>query len=386
MTDVDLVIVGGGHAGHAAFAAYREAGGKGPVVLISEDEAAPYRRPPLSKGYLRGESGEDELSFDSVEFYTVGDDELLLDDSVVSLDAGTRSIRTRAGREFTYQNCILATGGEPNTLPVTGGEKVPVLRWLAQARGIRDQAQSATSAVVVGSGFVGCEVAASLAARGISVTMVSTEERPQLNRLGPDAADLITKFLTDAGVTFHGETEVVDVKDGSIVELSDGTSLLADLVVAAVGISPRVELAEQAGADIRNGRVVVDQQMRTSVAGLFAVGDVALAFNTTAGRHLVVEHWANAEQMGKVAATTATGDTAEWGDAPGFFSQIGSHTLKYKAWGDGFDQSIAVRHENGGTTIWYVKDGVTVGVLTDDADDDFTRGADLVLEGAPSPV
>lgn len=173
MTAVDLVIVGGGHAGHAAFAAYHDAGGKGPVVLVSEDSSPPYRRPPLSKGYLRGESGEDELPFEGAKFYSEGDDELLLNDSVVSLDAENRMVRTRSGREFNYQNCILATGGEPNRLPVTGGEKVPVLRWLDQAREIRDQAQSATSAVVIGSGFIGCEVAASLATRGISVTMVS---------------------------------------------------------------------------------------------------------------------------------------------------------------------------------------------------------------------
>lgn len=207
-----------------------------------------------------------------------------------------------------------------------------------------------------------------------------------MTRLGPDVADRITKVLTDAGVVFRGRTEVTEVRDNRIVGLSDGTSLMADLVVAAVGITPRSELAEQAGAETRNRRVVVDQHMRTSVPGLLAVGDVALAYNTTAGRHLVVEHWANAEQMGRVAATTATGGTAEWGDAPGFFSQIGSHTLKYKAWGDGFDQAIPVRHDNGGLTIWYIKNGVTVGVLTDDADHDFTRGGDLVLAGAPSPV
>ncbi len=381
-----LVIVGGAHAGHAAFGAYLKAGGAGPVVLISEDDTPPYRRPPLSKDFLRGESAAGALSMENDEFYTGGDNELLLNESVVSIDATSRTLRTRSGREIAYRQCILATGSAPTPLDVPGGDTAMSLRFLSQAQQLRDTAQSAASAVVIGSGFIGCEAAASLAVRGISVTMVSTEPRPQQKRLGPDAAQLISGWLTDAGVTMHHDVQVTEIEAGRIVTLSDGTELSADLVLSATGVTVRSELAEQAGAEVRDGRVVVDATMRTSVPGLLAAGDVAFAMNTAAGRHLAVEHWNAAERMGVIAGTVAAGGEDEWAQPLGFFSLIGHHMLKYAAWGDGYDQAVPVHHEDGGMTVWYTTDGVTVGVLTSEADDDLELGRTLVTTGSKPPV
>ena len=385
-TVADLVVVGGGHAGHSAFSAYLKAGGPGPVILISEDDTAPYRRPPLSKDFLRGESGSDQLAMDPADFYTGGDNELLLDDAVTSIDTAKRMLHTRSGREITYRHCILATGSAPTPLDVPGGDTATGLRFLSEARELRDAAQSATTAVVIGSGFIGCEASASLAVRGIAVTLVSTSSGPQEKRLGPDASSLISGWLEDAGVRMHHNTGVREIEAGHVVRLTDGTELAADLVLNATGVTLRAELAEQAGAEVREGRVVVDEQMRTSVPGLFAVGDVALAMNTAAGRHLAVEHWNAAERMGEVAGTVAAGGEAHWAEPLGFFSLIGHHLLKYAAWADGFDEAIPVHHEGGGLTVWYARDGVTVGVLTSEADDDLDLGRKLLLQGAPPPV
>lgn len=381
-----LVVVGGAHAGHAAFGAYLEAGGAGPVILITEDDTPPYRRPPLSKDFLRGESAADALSMDGADFYTAGDNELLLNESVTSIDATNRTLRTRSGREIAYRQCILATGSAPAPLDVPGGDTAMNLRFLSQALQLRDAAQGAASAVVIGSGFIGCEAAASLAVRGISVTMVSTDSRPQEKRLGPDAATLISGWLTDAGVTMHHDVQVTEIEAGRIVKLSDGTEVSADLVLSATGVTVRSELAERAGAEVRDGRVVVDSRMRTSLPGLLAAGDVALAMNTTAGRHLVVEHWNAAERMGAIAGTVAAGGEDEWAQPLGFFSLIGHHMLKYAAWGDGYDQAIPVHHADGGMTVWYTTDGVTVGVLTSEADDDLELGRQLVTSGSKPPV
>lgn len=381
-----LVIVGGGPTGLAALKAYRAAGASGRVVMISEDTAAPYNRPPLSKDYLRGESTEDTLPLEGQELFSEGDTELLLADSVVAIDAQARTVILRSGGVIAYQQCILATGCEPAGLDVPGGATVLRLRWLDQARELRDRAQAARSAVVIGSGFIGCEAAMSLAHRGLRVTMVTPEVAPHQRRLGEAASELVQGWLADAGVEIRTAAEVVEVGDQGIVRLSDGTVLSADLVLAAVGVEPRTELAERAGAALRDGRVMVDEHMRTSVADLLAAGDVVSAYNTGAGRHLAVEHWGEAERMGEIAGTTAAGGQDQWSNPPGFWSEIGGHTLKYAAWGDGFDQAVPVHHDDGGLTVWYVTEGVTVGVLTSEADDDYDRGQELVAAGSAPPA
>ena len=383
---VALLIVGGGPAGHAALKAYRAAGAIGRVVMVTQDTAPPYNRPPLSKDFLRGESGEDALPLEPPEFYTDGRTELRLADSVVQLDPLAYRARTRSGVEIHYGQCLLATGSEPVTLDVPGADTALLLRWLDQARQLRDAAQSARSAVVIGSGFIGCEAAASLAHRGIAVTMVAHERSPQLSRLGAAAAELITGWLEGAGVRIRREVEVSDIGAGRIVRLSDGSVLSTDLVLSAVGVRPQTALAAQAGVRMLSNRVEVDQAMRTSVPDILAAGDVAIAYNTGAGRHLAVEHWGEAERMGEIAGSTAAGGQDQWSNPPGFWSEIGDHTLKYSAWGDGFDQALPVHHDDGGLTVWYVKDGATVGVLTSEADDDYERGQELVSAGAPPPV
>jgi len=379
-----LVIIGGGPTGHAALKAYRAAGSAGRVVMISEDTAAPYNRPPLSKDFLRGESGEDALPLEPPAFYGDGDTELMLADSVVAIDPLARTVSVRSGGRIRYEQCILATGCEPAQLDVPGAGTALRLRWLDQARQLRDRAQTARSAVVIGSGFIGCEAAMSLAQRGMRVTMVSSEPAPHRRRLGVAASELITGWLERAGVEIRRETKVVDIGQGGIVRLSDGSVLATDLVLSAVGVVPRIELAEKVGADLREGRVLVDERMRTLVPDLLAAGDVVMAYNTGVHRHLAVEHWAEAERMGEIAGATAAGSRDQWSNPPGFWSEIGGHTLKYTAWGDGFDEAVPVHHENGGLTVWYLKDGATVGVLTSGADDDYDRGQALVAAGSSS--
>lgn len=380
-----LVIVGGGPTGHAAAKAYRAAGGSGRVVLISEDTAPPYNRPPLSKDFLRGESSEDELPLEPPSFYRDLHVELLLADAVTAVDQVGHTVSTRSGERISYHTCILATGCEPSRLDVPGAGRALQLRWLDQARELRERAQTARSAVVVGSGFIGCEAALSLARRGLRVTMVSPEAGPQERRLGTAASTLISGWLEGAGVEILRTSKVVDIADGT-VRLSDGAVLSTDLVLAAVGVQPRIELAEKLGARLRDGRIVVDEHMRTSVPDVLAAGDVVMAYNAGAHRHLAVEHWGEAERMGEIAGTTAAGGDDEWSNPPGFWSEIGDHTLKYAAWGDGFDEAVPVHHDNGGLTVWYLQDGATVGVLTSGADDDYDRGQELVAAGAPAPT
>ena len=350
--------MGGGPAALATARAYRAAGGDGDVTLVTAEAMIPYQRPPLSKEFLRGELSEDELPIEPPEWYA-DQDVKLRTDVVTHLRPGEVALRDEALR---FDACVLATGSEPVRLPLPGDALV--LRSLADARLLRERAADATSATVIGSGFIGCEAAASLALRGLDVTLASDETLPQVQRLGQEAGRRIAGFLEDLGVTLRLGEPARSLPDG--------------LVLMAAGVKPRGELAG-------DGRITVDEHMRSAHENVFAAGDVAFAHNASAGRHLRVEHWGEALNMGEVAGRTIAGAEARWDVAPGFWTTIGEHTLKYAAWGDGFDEARVVDHGGGAWTIWYGRDGVTVGVLTHERDEDYESGRERVETGALLP-
>ena len=380
MTRCALLVVGGGPAGHAAASAFRAAGGSGRVVLVSAEAVRPYFRPPLSKDYLRGESGEEALPLQDEQFYADRDLELDLGVEVVSLDPEAGTAALSDGRTIDFEQAVLATGAQPSTLEVPGADRAVSLRSLASGRSLRERAEAADTAVVIGSGFIGCEAASALAARGLTVVQVSREPAPQSKRLGSDVAQRLSDWLGDAGVALHREVDVARI-GASTVELTDGTVVPADLVLAAVGVTPRVELARRAGIAVSEGRVLTDASLRTSHPRVLAAGDLVLAENAAAGRRLAVEHWGDADRMGEIAGTVAAGGTDTWAQAPGFWSEIAGRTLKYAAWGDGFDEHRLVEHGDG-FTVWYSDHGRIVGVLTHQADDDYEHGIQLLEQGA----
>jgi NADPH-dependent 2,4-dienoyl-CoA reductase/sulfur reductase-like enzyme len=239
--------------------------------------------------------------------------------------------------------------------------------------------------VVVGSGFIGCEAAASLSMRGIAVTLVSDEDIPHATRLGEEAGRRIQGWLEEHRVQLELGHGVDAIECGVTVRTPTAALPDADLVLMASGVRPRGELAEAAGLATHAGRIVVDERMRASAHGVLAAGDVAWARNAAAGRHLGVEHWGDALAMGEIAGRTAAGEDATWDEAPGFWSTIGTRTLKYVAWGDGYDEARFAQRPAGGWSVWYGRDGVTVGVLAHDADEDYERGRELVESGAPLP-
>lgn len=384
---IELLVVGGGPAGFSAADAYRQADGGGAVAIVAAEERMPYRRPPLSKELLRGEMAEVELPL-ADEGWLGAHDVRLIGGRAVVLDAAERTVTLSGGRVLRYAQCVLATGAEPTRLPIPGADDpgVRVLRSLDQLRELRARLSARAPVVVVGSGFIGCEIAASLRALGHPVTLVSDERAPNAARLGDAAADRIGGWLDDAGVTlrFGAAVErIVRDADGYAV-VAEGASVRGVLVVMAAGVAPRSELAAAAGAQLSgaNGAVRVDAAMRTSLDGLLAAGDVALARNATAGRPLRVEHWGDALGQGRVAGDTAAGAEAAWADVPGFWSTIGTRTLKHAAWGDGFDDVRVDEHAGGGFTAWYGLDGRLVGVLAHEADEDYERGRELIGAGA----
>ncbi len=383
--DYELLVVGGGPAGLAAARSFREAGGDGPVGLITDERRIPYNRPPLSKDLLRGEIDEDELALEDDRWFAdkhVG----IVGARAVALDVDRREVALSGGAKLRYGSCVLATGAEPSRLPVPGNDdpRVRVLRSLDDLRDLRRELDDEVRVAVVGSGFIGCEIAASLRTIGHPVALVSDEPAPNERRLGAEAGAQIARWLDELGVELQLGAEVAAIeRAGSRIEIhADAVRVTSDLVLMATGVTPRSELAALAGIELEDGAVPADAGMRTAAPGVLAAGDVCQAKNEAAGRHLRVEHWGDALGQGGVAGRTAAGADAKWDDVPGFWSTIGGRTLKYAAWGDGYDEVRFEPGADGAFSAWYSRDSRLVGILSHELDEIYERGRELIARGA----
>lgn len=383
------MIVGAGPAGLATARAYREHGGRGEVLLLGNEQMPPYERPPLTKDFLRGELDATELPIEDDRWFAAHDIELKLGQEVSAIDATNGNVMF-AGEELAADSIVLATGSEPARPELSGmaDPRITTMRTRADSERIRALARPGVRVLVLGTGFIGCELAASLAMIGARVTLVGQEQQPQVERLGEDAARRIASWLEELDVHLVLGAAVSSIENGRELRLEGGSRLEAERVVLALGVSPRAELAERAGLAVSDGAIVADAQMRVEGGDgrVFAVGDVAFAQNTTAGRRLRVEHWGDALGQGEVAGSVLAGEGSSWGSVPGFWSTIGSHTLKYAAWGDGYEQERFVEHPEGGFAVWYLdRRGAAVGVLSYERDGDYELGRRLIAHGDPPP-
>ena len=381
MAQPGLIVIGSGPAGVSAAEAFRAHNGDLPVHILTADSDLPYERPPLSKDYLRG--GSEDVQLHPVRWYDDRSIELINNLHVERIDLPSRTV-VAGDIRFDYAAVVLACGAMPAALSVPGGESAMQLRSLTDARRLRQATGDADSAVVIGAGFIGCEAATSLARRGVAVTLVAPQSVPQEKRLGAEAGERLRRLVEDTEVRYVGDVSVEEIHDHA-VRLNNGVTIDCELILAATGVRTRTELAETAGLDMHNSRIVVGADMQTSAPHIYAAGDVALAHNSAARRALAVEHWQDAVDQGAIAGTSAAGVDAKWDTVPGFWTTIGETTVKYHAWGDGYQRSRLLERDDG-FTVWYEADGTAVGVLTCNADDDYELGGRLIEAGQPSPV
>jgi len=316
-----VVIVGGGAAGLAAADMLRREGYEGTVTIVSADDSPPVDRPNLSKDYLEGTAQEEWIPLRPADYYRDRKIDLLLDSRVSSLRTQKNQISLENGRTLEFGALLLATGATPAHLPIEGAtdSQLHYLRTLADSKAIIAKAISAKRVVVVGASFIGLEVAASLRNRGILVDVVARETQPLERVLGAEVGQFIRKLHEAHGVTFHlGET--VRRVNGRTVITSRGTVLDADFIVLGVGVRPSLTLAEQAGLAVDRG-IMVDEYLETSVAGIFAAGDIARWPDPHTGERIRVEHWVVAERQGQVAAKNILGGREKFDAVPFFWSQ-----------------------------------------------------------------
>lgn len=381
-----IVIVGAGPAGLATARSYREHGGHGEVTLVGAEPVLPYQRPPLSKEFLRGEIDADALTIEQESWFREHDVQLRLGVTASAIDPEHGIVTLAPAERLRADTIVLATGSHPVRAELSGANHPAVLtlRTLADSERLAERGAAGARLLVIGTGFIGCEIAASLSIRGCSVTLLGQERLPQLERLGEDAARRIAHWLEDLGVELVLSRDVRAIYGGRVVELDDGPLWEGAGVVLGTGVRPCGRLAKSAGLRLRDGAVMVDSQMR-SAANVLAVGDVACAENASLGSHLRVEHWGDALEHGAVAGRTLAGIDARWEGVPGFWSTIGTRTIKYAAWSDGYDEALLRTHAGEAFTVWYSRDGVAVGVLTHECDADYERGRGLIARGEPVP-
>ena len=329
-----VVIVGGGLAGANAAFALREQGMEGRVVLVGEEQVAPYERPPLSKEYLRGETPLENAFVRPLADYDAQGIELMRGRRAVTLDPVARKLNLDDGTDLAYDALLIATGSAPRKLdvgrPSLGG--VHYLRNAEDADGLREAAATASSIVVIGGGWIGSEVAASLNQLGREVTIISATERLLEVVLGPEIGQVYTDLHLEHGVrVVHGLVTGLDGEANvEAVRLEDGRTFPADLVVIGIGATPRIKLATRGGLETREGGIAVDEYLRSSVPNIYAAGDVAAAWHPRFGRHIRVEHWDNAINQGKTAAANIAGGAEPYNRTPYFYSDQYDLGMEYR--------------------------------------------------------
>jgi 3-phenylpropionate/trans-cinnamate dioxygenase ferredoxin reductase subunit len=342
-TPKTFVIVGAGLAGAKAAEALRHEGFEGRLVLIGAEPERPYERPPLSKDYLRGESAERPYVH-AEGFYSDNEIELWTATRVSGIDANLRELWLEGDRRLSYDRLLVATGAVPRRLEVPGAELdgIHYLRTLADSEQIGERIEQGQRLVVVGSGWIGAEVAASARQKGCQVTMIEMASLPLERVLGPELGEIYVDLHRGHGVEFLPET-TVDRFDGQgsveRVVTHDGSSIETEFVVVGIGVAPRAGLVESAGVRVNNG-IVVDERLETSVPGVFAAGDVANARHPFYGRHLRVEHWANALKQGPIAATGMLGKSASYDEVPYFFSDQYDTGMEYSGYATEWDEVV----------------------------------------------
>ena len=383
MTPETFVIVGASLAGGGAAATLRQEGFDGGVVLIGAEPQPPYERPPLSKEYLRGESPFDEALVQSPDFYEENGIETRFGVRATRVDAAEGVIELDDGERVAYDKLLVATGGRNRHFPIPGLdlEGVHSLRTVADADRIRAEIAPERKAVVVGMGFIGSEVAASLRQSGVDVVVVDRNQVPLRRILGEEVGRVVEGIHRDHGTSMVFEDTVAAFEGAGRVErviTGRGRRIECDFVVVGLGIEPATDLLTDTGAEIDNG-VVVDEYCRTNVEGIYAAGDVANHYHPVFGRRIRVEHWQNALKQGPAAARNMLEKDEPYDEVPWFWSDQYEHNLQYAGFDTEWDE-LVVRGsmEERNFTAFYRKDRRVLAVVAVNRGKDLRRSMPLI--------
>ncbi|CAM1000189.1 FAD-dependent pyridine nucleotide-disulfide oxidoreductase [Rhodanobacter sp. Root179] len=378
----DYLIIGGGMAADAAAKAIREVDGAANVGIVGDDPAPPYQRPPLSKAMWKGDK-----SLADIDLATAGSGATLHPGRrIASLDRVAHVARDDRGDSYRYRRLLLATGTTPRLLPIDGGERLIHYRTLADYEALRRYARPGAYIAVIGGGFIGCELAASLCSIGGKVSLLFPGETIGAGRYPDGLAHYLDDYYRSRGVDVRSGVRVIGGSrtDGGVeLSLSDGEVLRVEAAVAGLGVTPNTALAEQAGLTVDNG-IVVDAQLRSSDADIWAAGDVANFHSVALDRRMRVEHEDAAIGMGRHAGRAMAGVAEDYVVQPFFYSDL--FDLGYEAVGL-LDTRLQVvedwREPYREGVVYYLDGGRVRGVLLWNTWDQVGAARELIAEPGP---
>ena len=383
-TTAGIIIVGGGLAAARAAEQLRRSEFSGPITIVSDEDHLPYDRPPLSKEVLRSET--DDVTLKPAEFYEENDITVLLGAAARSLDTSAKTLTLADGTVLEYDDLVIATGLVPKTIPSFPDlEGIRVLRSFDESMAIRKHAGSARRAVIVGAGFIGCEVAASLRGLGVDVALVEPQPTPLASVLGEQIGSLVARLHRAEGVDVRCGVGVAEVRGADHVEkvvLSDGTELDADLVVVGIGSRPATEWLEGSGIELDNG-VVCDAVGRASASNVWALGDVA-SWRNMVGHQVRVEHWSNVADQARVLVPSMLGEEPPATvSIPYFWSD--QYDVKIQCLGEPqADDIVHVVEDDGRKFLaFFERDGVVTGVVGGGMPGKVMKSRNKIAHGAP---
>ncbi len=387
MPEHRYVILGGGVAGGYAVQELIKNGTQpGEVVLISDDDLPPYERPPLSKGFLTGKKERDGLYINEPGYYTEHGIDLWLKTRIRRFFPSQRRLVSATGQSFTYEKLLLATGSRVRGLAIPGThlEGLYYLRWFHDAESIRSAAERGGRAGVVGGGYIGMEVAASLAARGVDVTLVYDSDRLLPRLFTPEMAAYFEDYYRARGVRLVPQSRAAALKGDDAVDrlvLTTGDELPVDFVVAGVGVFPALDVCRDTAVVCSEG-VVVNEFLETSIEGVYAAGDVAEYPDPLFEKRRRVEHWDNAVEQGRCAARNMTGHRAPFRHVPYFFSDV--FDLSWEFWGDTDGANrVVYRGEIGDGSFsawWLQEDRLVAAFVMNRPDDERERALEWIRD------
>jgi len=389
---IDVLLIGGGIASASAAAELREAGFEGSIALVTRELDPPYHRPPITKGYLRGDEERALTLILPEAWYAEHDVELLTRTSVMGLDAEARTAKL-GKQEVGFGQALVATGAMVRRLQVDGAQRdgIHYLRALPNADALREAVLDAERIAVVGGSYIATEVAASLTLLGKRCTIVMQEELPLERGFGAVAGRFVADLLTGHGIEIVSQADVVELAgEGdddapvSAVVCADGRRIETDLVVVGVGAIPDVMLARKSGLQIGDsGGVACDSRLQSSVEGIFAAGDVCEYDSVVHRRRLRIEHEEVAAAQGRAAARAMLASDEPFAEVPYFWSDLADWaTLEYVGPAAVWDEEI-VRGDlaKGKFTIWYLDGGLLVAALAAGRSDDLDVARSLLVSG-----
>jgi 3-phenylpropionate/trans-cinnamate dioxygenase ferredoxin reductase component len=368
MSKQTFLIAGASLAGAKAAEQLRERGFDGRIVLVGSEPDRPYERPPLSKEYLRGEAEREKVYVHPDDFYADNQIELMTETTVTAIDPAGSTVTLAPGGELGYDRLLLTTGAEPRRLSVPGADLdgIHYLRSIADSDTLRERLTSGRRVAVVGAGWIGSEVAATARQRGAEVTLIDPLTLPNERIFGAEIGEFYRDVHVSHGVSLAlGEGVEGFEGDGSVaaVRVTGGRRIECDLAVVGVGVSPRDQLARDAGLTVDNG-IVVDEHLQSSAPNIFAAGDVANYWHPFFETRIRIEHWSNALNGGPAAARSMLGDPAGYDRIPYFFSDQYDVGMEYSGYAPTWERVVFRGEREGGEFIafWLSEGRVVAGM------------------------